>query len=152
MTQEQFLDDRMFILGLVPARLAKDKEDNHQTVLFYDEKPQEAGLWAVVTYRNIEGFPIVGINHFEHEDHARRYKDAIEPSIPLTSLGGRSPATPMPPADFAAWKAAHDFGDFDPDKAERLGAENRREIIVQTRDQFIACLQQVKNVTQGPGA
>jgi hypothetical protein len=148
---ETFLDDRMFVLGVYPARLAKDKEENHQTVIFYDTTP-DTGLWTVLTYRNVADYPLVGVAHFEREEHARAYKDGIEPSIPLTSLGGQSPQTRMTPDDFAAWKEEMGFKDFNPDNAPRLVGEDRGEIVMQTKEQFIMGLQQVASVLNGPAA
>ena len=148
---ETFLDDRMFVLAVYPARLAKDKEENHQTVIFYDQTP-ENGLWTVLTFRNVEGYPLVGVAHFEKEEHARAYKAGLEPSIPLTSLGGQSPQTRMTPDDFAAWKEEMGFKDFHPDNAPRLVGDDRGEIVMQTKEQFIMGLQQVANVLKGPAA
>ncbi len=149
-TQPQYLDDRMFVLGVWPMRLAKDAEDNHQSVVFYDTTPPQPSLWAVVTYQNVEGYPVAGINHFDSEQMARAYKTGVEPSIPLTSLGGQSPTSPMSLEDYAAWKAEHKFQDFDPDKAPRLTGEDRGDIIVQTMEQFTAGLAQVGSVFTGP--
>ena len=149
--EEVFLDDRMFVLAVYPARLAKDKEENHQTVIFYDQTP-ENGLWTVLTFRNVEGYPLVGVAHFEKEEHARLYKAGLEPSIPLTSLGGQSPKTHMTPEDFAAWKEERGFQDFHPDKAPRLVGDDRAEVVMQTKEQFINGLQQVASVLTGPGA
>ena len=148
---ETFLDDRMFVLGVYPARLAKDKEENHQTVIFYD-KTLDTGLWTVLTFRNVADYPLVGVAHFEKEEHARAYKAGIEPSIPLTSLGGQSPKTRMTPEDFAAWKDELGFKDFNPDNAPRLVGEDRGEIVMQTKEQFIMGLQQVASVLKGPDA
>jgi hypothetical protein len=150
-TQAQYLDDRMFIMGVWPVRLAKDAEDNHQTVIFYDAQPPQPSLWAVVTYHNVDGYPLAGINHFDREDMARAYKAGIEPSIPLTSLGGQSPSAPMSIEDYAAWKAEHHLGDFDPDKAPRLQGKDRGDIVTQTKEQFIAGLEQVGRAMNGPG-
>jgi hypothetical protein len=149
--EDVFLDDRMFVLAVYPARLAKDKEENHQTVIFYDQTP-ENGLWTVLTFRNVEGYPLVGVAHFEKEEHARAYKAGLEPSIPLTSLGGQSPKTQMTPEDFAAWKEEMGFQDFHPDKAPRLVGDDRAEVVMQTKEQFISGLQQVASVLKGPGA
>ena len=96
---EAFLDDRMFLLAVYPARLARDAEENHQTVIFYDKTP-ENGLWTVLTFRNVADYPLVGVAHFEREEHARAYKAGLEPSIPLTSLGGQSPKTQMTPMNY----------------------------------------------------
>ena len=148
---ETFLDDRMFLLAVYPARLAKDKEENHQTVIFYDQKPEQ-GLWTVLTFRNVADYPLVGVAHFEKEEHARLYKAGLEPSIPLTSLGGQSPKTPMPPEDFAAWKEERGFQEFNPDNCPRLTGTDRAEVVMQTKEQFIAGLQQVAQVLNGPGA
>ena len=148
---EAFLDDRMFLLAVYPARLAKDAEENHQTAIFYDQTP-ENGLWTVLTFRNVADYPLVGVAHFEREDHARAYKAGLEPSIPLTSLGGQSPKTVMTPDDFAAWKEERGFVDFHPDNAPRLVGTDRAEIVMQTKEQFISGLQQVASVLKGPGA
>lgn len=150
--QPQYIDDRMFVLGVWPVRVAKDPEDNHQSVIFYDTLPPQPSLWAVVTYHNVEGYPVAGINHFEREDIARAYKMGVEPSIPLTSLGGQSPSAPMNHDDYAAWKADHQFTDFDPNKAPRLEGKDRGDIVVQTKEQFEAGLQQVARVFAGPEA
>ena len=149
-TQPQYLDDRMFVLGVWPVRLAKDPEENHQSVIFYDTLPPQPSLWAVVTYHNVEGYPLAGINHFEREEIARAYKTAVEPSIPLTSLGGQSPTSPMSIEDYAAWKEEHKLADFDPDKAPRLEGKDRGDIVVQTKEQFTAGLEQVGRVVNGP--
>ncbi len=148
--QPQYLDDRMFVLGVWPIRLARDAEENHQTVIFYDTTPPQPSLWGVATYHNVEGYPIAGINHFDDEKVARAYKAGIEPSIPLTSLGGQSPTTPMSPDDFAAWKAENNLGDFDPDKAPRLSGKDRGDIVAQTKEQFMAGLEQVSSVFANP--
>ena len=148
--QPQYLDDRMFVLGVWPVRLAKDAEENHQTVIFYDTQPPQPSLWGVVTYHNVEGYPLAGINHFDQEEMARAYKIGIEPSIPLASLGGQSPTAPMSPEDYAAWKAEHELVDFHPDKAPRLQGKDRGDIVMQTKEQFIAGLEQVGRVVAGP--
>ena len=148
---EVYLDDRMFVLAVYPARLAKDAEENHQTVIFYDSKPEQ-GLWTVLTFRNVADYPLVGVAHFEKEEHARIYKEGLEPSIPLTSLGGQSPSTQMTREDFLAWKEERGFKEFHPDNAPRLTGDDRGEIVMQTKEQFIAGLQQVANVLKGPGA
>ena len=58
--------------------------------------------------------------------------------------------TPMNPDDFAAWKAENKLGDFDPDKAPRLSGKDRGDIVMQTKEQFIAGLEQVGRVISGP--
>ncbi len=149
-TEQQYLDDRMFVMGVWPMRVAKDPEENHQSVVFYDTVPPQPSLWAVTTYLNVEGYPIVGINHFEREDIARTYKAGIEPSIPLVSLGGQSPSEPMSPEDYAAWKTANNLGDFDPAKAPRLQGNDRGDIVMQTKEQFVSGLEQVARALSGP--
>ena len=149
-TQPHYLDDRMFVMGVWPMRVAKDAEDNHQSVVFYDTTPPQPCLWAVTTYYNIEGYPIIGINHFEREDVARAYKAGVETSIPLVSLGDQSPDAPMTAEEYAAWKAEHNYGDFDPDKAPRLQGKDRGDIVMQTKEQFTAGLEQVARALAGP--
>jgi hypothetical protein len=146
----KYLDDRMFILGVWPARLSTDAAENHQTIIIYDTVPEDTTIWVVVTYENVEGYPIIGVNHFDSEQIARAYKKGIEPAIPLTSLGGQSPTAPMNADDYLAWKEENNFGDFDPNKAPRLSGNDRGEMVVQTKEQFIAGLQQVGLVMSGP--
>ena len=128
--EEVFLDDRMFVLAVYPARLAKDKEENHQTVIFYDQTP-ENGLWTVLTFRNVEGYPLVGVAHFEKEEHARLYKAGLEPSIPLTSLGGQSPKTQMPAGSHRGSSRSHQRGRQSP--CSRQGEDARHGTLAEDR-------------------
>ena len=144
----EYNDDRMFLLAVYPARLVKDAEENHQTAVFYDQKPEPC-LWAVLTIQNTPDYPLVGINHFETEEQARTYKIGLERWGPLHSLGGRSPTAPMSIEDYKAWKEENRLSDFDPTKVPRLDVENRIELVTQTKEQFVAGLQQVAAVVQG---
>jgi hypothetical protein len=141
----------MFLVATWPARIAKDEAERHQTAVFYDQKP-EPSLWAVVTYKNVAEHPITGINHFETEEQARSYMMAVEPWIPLVSLGGQSPTEPLSPDDFQRWKEESKLADYNPNNVVRLGTTDRGEVIVQTMEQFASGLQQVAAAFRGPKA
>jgi hypothetical protein len=51
--------------------------------------------------------------------------------------------------DYKAWKEENRLSDFDPTKVPRLDVENRIELVTQTKEQFVAGLQQVAAVVQG---
>lgn len=144
---ETYLDDRLFRLAVVPAALKKDKSGAHQTILFYEDQP-EGAFWAVATFRNVAGLPLVGVNHFETREQAQAYRDAVEPSVPLASLGGQSPNPPLSQADYALLKTERGFAELDPG-TDFAGQDRKAEAVVQTEEQFVAGLQAVASVFRG---
>ncbi len=71
-----YKDDRIFILDLTQA-----KKGNNS-------------VWAIITRRNIDGFPPTRTDEFETKEKAIEYIKQIEPTTPRISLNGKSPKIP----------------------------------------------------------
>jgi hypothetical protein len=72
-----YKDDRIFILDLTQA-----KKGNNS-------------VWAIITRRNIDGFPPTRTDEFETKEKAIEYIKQIEPTTPRISLNGKSPKVPL---------------------------------------------------------
>jgi len=135
---EDLFDDRLFLTGVSPCKIKKIEDGFYQTTIFYDEIPGEA-WWVVVDYKNEPGFSIVGVSHFKDEDTAIRFREFVEPTTPLRSLGGKPPSSPLSFADYVNKKNSQGFIDFHPDRAYTSvvkGRSNRSELIYQSEEQF----------------
>ena len=135
MSDGELFDDRLFLTSVYPGRCTRIEDGYIETVILYDQIPSDS-IWVVIYYRNLPRFPIVGTYHFKNKEDALRYKSIIEPTTPLKSLGGKPPSSPMNFQDYVKWKSSQGFLDFHPDRAYTEGGENRREIIIQTQEQF----------------
>jgi len=80
-----YLDDRVFILELRRAIKAGHR------------------VWAVVTRRNVRGFPPRRVDDFETKEDAIAYIKQVEPSTPRISLGGQSPCPEPTYDEYLAW-------------------------------------------------
>src|SRR5687768_6108896 len=74
---EQYFDDRLFILHVVPGTKKGTR------------------VWAVVTRRNSPGYHPWRVDDFSTREAAEQYVRAIEPGTPRISLGGRPPVQPL---------------------------------------------------------
>lgn len=72
-------------------------------------------------------------DHFDTEIEALNYMMTIEPTVPLISLGGRSPLTPLPYDQFVKWKEENKFKEYDYKKMFEPGGTNPREVIYKKR-------------------
>ena len=142
MSDEVLFDDRLFLVSIFAEHIIKNAEGHIETKIHFDQEPPEP-IWIVVYYRNQPYFPIFGTYHFANQDDALRYKAIVEPTTPLKSLGGTSPSCPMKYPDYVNWKKLNGFSDFSPDRVYTPGGENRREIIMQTQEQYNAGLRKV---------
>jgi len=145
---ENLLDDRLFLTGVFPCEIKKLEDGVHQTKILYDDTPENT-WWVVVDYKNETSYPIVGVLHFKEKDMANRYRELVEPTTPLRSLGGKPPSTPLSYPDFVKWKTSHGFTDFHPDHASTSvirGGTNRAELIYQTKEQFRSGLKKVNEL------
>jgi hypothetical protein len=79
----RYLDDRMFVVEVVQVMA--------RTTGGYGHGGQR---WAVITRRNIAGLPATKVDEFDTREAAVAHANSIESTIPLISLGGKSP----PPA------------------------------------------------------
>lgn len=77
-----YKDDRLFILDLQFAQKSKQP------------------VWAVITRRNVDGFPPFRVEDFPTKEAAITFIHTIEPETPLISLGGKSPQHPLAYTDY----------------------------------------------------
>ena len=139
---QQLFDDRLFLTGVSPCTVKKKEDGLYQTTILYDEMPDDP-WWVVVDYQNEPRFKIVGVSHFKEEDTAIRFRELVEPTTPLRSLGGKPPSSPLSYSDFVNWKNSEGLMDFHPDRAYTTvvkGGNNRSELIYQSEEQFMSGL------------
>ena len=107
-------DDRLFILDLVRAKTGTGE------------------TWAVVTRRNCEGLPPFRVDDCKSESDAIAFIKRLEPTTPLVSLRGRSPAVPLRYDEYCLWlKAQGVTSSLDLYEANK---GRHREIIVEDVD------------------
>lgn len=106
-----FHDDRMFVLEISPV----ESRDATSTVLNLSEQTSRTSRpkeWAVVTRRNVPGYPPHRVDHFPTQAEAVTYYKRVVVQTPRKSLGEKSP-DPAPTLEvYTAWLAAEDL--FDP--------------------------------------
>jgi hypothetical protein len=106
-----FHDDRMFVLEICPV----ESRDAASTVLDTSGRTARASQskeWAVVTRRNVPGYPPHRVDHFPTRDEAFAYYKRVVVQTPRKSLGEKSP-DPTPTLEaYTAWLAEQDL--FDP--------------------------------------
>lgn len=129
---EVYNDDRMFVLYVCKCTVAVEHDIIATTI--YHEKPPESYKWCVVTYRNVRRYRAVNADHFESENDARTYMAKVEPTVPLISLGGRSPDIPLSYDKFIDWKEKNGFKEYDYKKMYTMpGGNNPQETILSRR-------------------
>jgi len=110
-----YLDDRLFILDLTPAK------KNGRTV------------WAVITRRNCEGFTPFRTDEFETKEEAIAFIKKIEPQTPRFSLGEKSPDPTPSYKEHCRWLSAEgipsslEFSEMNIRNAEQLIIEEVKE-------------------------
>ncbi len=114
-----FHDDRMFVLEICQI----ESRDATSTVLDLSEsivlglsgrnsRTSQPKEWAVVTRRNVPGYPPHRVNHFPTKSEAVAFYKRIVVQGPRKSLEEKSP-DPTPTLEaYAAWLVAQDL--FDP--------------------------------------
>ena len=124
-------DDRMYVLYVSPCTVKADEETISTTI--YHENIPGTHKWCVVTYRNVERYTGVRVDHFETESEAIAYKQSVEPTVPLISLGGCSPETPLPFDQFLKWKESNGFKEYNYKEMYAAGGNNHQETFHQAR-------------------
>jgi hypothetical protein len=92
---KEYLDDRMFVLELAQVTTQSGLRA---------ETPKKR--WAVITRRNIPGFPPTRVDDFETREEALQYLLNIVPTTPRISLRGESPSPTPSLAEFRTWLAS----------------------------------------------
>lgn len=125
---ETYNDDRLFVLYISKCTVTIT-EDNMVETTIYHEKAPEANKWCLVTYRNVARYPAIRVDNFESFKAAEDYMKKVEPTVPLISLGGKSPSATLPYDQFLKWKAKNHFKEYDYKKMYLSGGVNPREVV-----------------------
>lgn len=125
---ETYHDDRMFVLHVCKCTVVVKDDDILETTIYHEDAPYNH-KWCLVTYRNVKRYPAIRVDHFDSFETACAYKKNVEPTVPLISLSGRSPGTPLPYNKFIQWKEKNNFKEYDYKKMYFEGGSNRKEII-----------------------
>ncbi len=134
---ENYFDDRLFVLYLCEGEVETTPDsDGVIWTTIYHENPPKDHVWCVVTYRNSPGYPIARVDHFTSRERAVVYMWHIEPEVPLISLGGKSPANPLPYQSYLSWKKINNLKEFDFHNVYMPGGNNAREMIAQSAEHF----------------
>ncbi len=128
---ESYHDDRMFVLYV--CKCTVDINDDVMSTKIYHEEAPENHKWCLVTYRNAARYFATRVDHFDFENEAKTYMKKVEPTVPLISLGGRSPHAPLPYDQFVKWKEKNNFKEYDYRKMYLPGGTNHVETIYSKR-------------------
>jgi hypothetical protein len=131
----EYFDDRMFVLYLCKASIDQTKDELITTTLYHDDTPDEH-IWAVVTYRNCNRYPLFKVDHFKERDEALKYIEEIEPETPLISRGGKTPEAIMPFDEYQRWKMSCGFKDYYWEELYSVDGNNHREAVFQSVESF----------------
>ena len=93
--RKQFHDDRMFVLQVAPVTLSRD--------IGSCSLPKTSKRWAVITRRNVPGYPPSRTDDFHSREEAVAYLKKVAPQTPRVSLGGKSPDPPLSWDGFQDW-------------------------------------------------
>ncbi len=108
---EIYNDDRIFVLFIAKCT-TRETDEFIATTIHYETTPNDAG-WCVATFRNVERYRAYRIDSFDTKAEAEEYLAEVEPITPLISLGGKSPAHPMPLEKYSKWKSDNNFKEYD---------------------------------------
>lgn len=125
-------DDRMFVLCLCRCTTREDGDGTIVTTVHHDDVPEGAG-WCLVTYRNTSRYPAYRVDRFDTRQEAQAYLEHVEPTVPLVSLGGRSPAVCLTYPQFVAWKREQGLREYDWRRMYEPGGLNHQETFVQSK-------------------
>lgn len=126
---ETYQDDRMFVLHLCKCTVANLEDDVLETKIYHEKSPDKH-YWCLVTYRNVPKYPAIRVDHFDSLEAARDYMQRVEPTVPLISLGGNSPKTPLPYDQFVEWKTKNQLNEYDYKKMYTEGDTNPIEVVL----------------------
>ena|ERR1700688_1251914 len=139
-----YFDDRLFILHLCRGRIENNADGTVNTTIFHEGEDDDL-IWCLATYRNHAGYPLVSLNHFETKNDALKYISVVEPTVPLIKLNGQSPNPPLSYDNHLKWKRSEGLLDYDYRKVYSPGGDNHRELVVQSKEQFLKNKQKVES-------
>jgi hypothetical protein len=126
---QTYNDDRLFILHLCKCTIDGSALETIATTIYHENAPGES-KWCLATFRNTARYPAVRVDDFYSLEAARTYMERVAPTGPLVSLGGQSPAEPLPYDQWLAWKTKNGFQDYDYKKRYLPGGKNPREVVI----------------------
>ncbi|MFZ2236260.1 MAG: hypothetical protein WAV67_07785 [Dokdonella sp.] len=103
-----FHDDRMFVLEVTPVEAG----DNTSVVLAPELSSTKTREWAVVTRKNVPGFPPHRVDRFPTQAEAIDFYKRTVISTPRKSLGEKSPEPVPTLQQYTAWLVQENL--FDP--------------------------------------
>lgn len=108
-----FKDDRMFVLEL-----------SQVTTRSLTSSASEQMEWAVITRRNVPGYPPHRSDSFATRTEALTYYSKVVVETPRVSLDNQSPSPSPTLADYTAWLVAENLYDpiLNPDAAVKSDA------------------------------
>lgn len=133
---QSYFDDRMYVLYLCKATSTDAGEGLVETTIYHDQPPAHS-VWCIATFRNCITYPLHCVNLFDLKHEALEYWRTVEPTVPLISLNGASPKTPLPYDEYMTWKKKNKFKEYDIDLVYSPGARNRKEIALNKIDDFV---------------
>ena len=95
-----FKDDRMFVLEVSPV-----------TTRSLTSSAPEKHEWAVITRRNVPGYPPHRSDTFPSRTEAVEYYKNVVVETPRVSLGNKAPAPPPTPEAYTSWLIAENLYD-----------------------------------------
>jgi hypothetical protein len=129
---ETYHDDRMFVVSVCKCTVKDVDAETMETVIYHETAPPDH-TWCLVTYRNVPGYPVFRVDHFQTQEEARDRMKRVEPSVPLISLHGAPPRAPRPYHEFLAWKTRSHLQDFDYRNTGSFGGSNPIELVLSAR-------------------
>ena len=140
---KRYYDDRLFVLSLCRGKIKLNPDGTVETTIFHEPKGDDF-TWCLATYRNSENYPLATVQHFESKDEAQRYIELVEPTIPLISLNGQAPKSPLSYLDYLAWKQKNTVSEYDYKKVYLPGGANPCEFAVQSKEQYLRAKNKIK--------
>lgn len=95
-----FKDDRMFVLEVIPV-----------TTRSLTSSASEKQEWAVITRRNVPGYPLHRSDTFPSRTEAIEYYKKVVVETPRVSLGNKSPVPPPSLEAYVSWLVAENVYD-----------------------------------------
>jgi hypothetical protein len=144
--EEEYRDDRMYIMAIFPADVESDEDGNAVTTIFYDKRESES-IWSIVTFKNTIVYRLISVMHFRSLEDAIRYKALVDPTVPLITQKNTSNIEFKSQEIFEEWKIRNNLKEFDYRDLFMDGSgENPRDIVIQKKGDFLEGINRANKV------
>lgn len=133
---QTYYDDRVFVLHLCKGTITPEKEDIFSITICHEQEPI-GYKWCLVTYRNCVRCPVFKVDIFESKEASEEYMKEVEPTVPLISLGGRSPEKALSYDEYIEWKRRKGLKEYSYKEMCSDGGTNPREVIMLPKEQYL---------------